>query len=59
MGRTLILVVGASATVERTHCLLFVLGCLLIDLGVQLVIKQSIFDLQVVDCGPLGCILAL
>ena len=59
MGRTLILVVGALATVERIQCFLFVHRCLLVDLGVQLIIKKSIFDLQVVDRGPLTLILAL
>lgn len=57
--RTLILAAGVFAAGERTHSLLFVLGCLLVNLGVQLVIKKSVFDLQVVDCGPLTLILAL
>ena len=59
MSRTLILVVRAFAAVERIHCLLFVYRCLLVNLGVQLIIKKSIFDLQVVDRGPLTLILAL
>ena len=59
MSRTLILVVRAFAAVERIQCLLFVYRCLLVNLGVQLIIKKSIFDLQVVDRGSLTLILAL